>query len=59
MKNQIILAGGSGFIGQSLAPILGTKGHEMVVLTRSPSRHEGAVNYVQWNGKMTVRTNGG
>ena len=51
MKNQIILAGGSGFIGQSLAPILEAKGYEVVVLTRSPSRHEGAVNYVQWNGK--------
>jgi len=53
MKNQIILAGGSGFIGKSLAPILGAKGYEVVVLTRSPSRREGAVHYVQWNGQTT------
>ena len=51
MKNQIILAGGSGFIGQSLAPLLGANGYEVAVLTRSSSHHKGAVRYVQWNGK--------
>jgi uncharacterized protein len=50
MNNRIILAGGSGFIGQSLSPLLLAKGYKVSVLTRSPSHQRGAVNYVQWNG---------
>jgi uncharacterized protein (TIGR01777 family) len=53
MKDQIILAGGSGFIGQSLASPLVAKGYDVVVLTRSPSHQNGAVRYVQWDGKTT------
>jgi uncharacterized protein YbjT (DUF2867 family) len=35
MKPRIVLAGGSGFIGQSLSPPLVSKNYEIVVLTRS------------------------
>jgi Predicted nucleoside-diphosphate sugar epimerase len=34
MKPRIVLAGGSGFIGQSLSPPLVSKNYEIVVLTR-------------------------
>jgi uncharacterized protein (TIGR01777 family) len=51
MKTRIILAGGSGFIGQSLAPLLLAKDDDVVVLTRSPSHQEGAIRHVQWDGK--------
>jgi uncharacterized protein len=50
-RNKIILAGGSGFIGQSLAPLLLTKRYQLSVLTRSPSHQEGVVDHVQWDGK--------
>ena len=51
MKNQIILAGGSGFIGQSLASVLIKKDYGVIVLTRSPSHQEGGVRHVQWDGQ--------
>lgn len=51
MKNQIILAGGSGFIGQSLVSPLLAKGYRVVVLTRSPSHEDRAIQYAQWDGK--------
>lgn len=51
MKRRIILAGGSGFIGQSLSPLLLAKNYEVVVLTRVTSHQEGAVSHLQWDGK--------
>jgi uncharacterized protein (TIGR01777 family) len=51
MKRRIILAGGSGFIGQSLSLLLLAKYYEIVVLTRAASHQEGAVSHVQWDGK--------
>ena len=50
MKTQIILAGGSGFIGESLAPVLLAKDYEVIVLSRTPSHQKGAVRFVQWDG---------
>jgi uncharacterized protein (TIGR01777 family) len=46
MKPRIILAGGSGFIGQSLTPFLLARDYEIVVLTREASHDR----FVQWNG---------
>ena len=51
MKSRIVLAGGSGFIGQSLSPFLLSKNYEVIVLTRAESDHRGAVRYVHWDGK--------
>src|SRR2546425_9832739 len=51
MKTRIILAGGSGFLGRSLSPVLLSKGCEVVVLTRERSQDAGAVRYVQWDGR--------
>ena len=34
---KIVIAGGTGFLGQSLARALAADGHEVVILTRRPS----------------------
>lgn len=47
MSGRVILAGGSGFLGQSLAAHLAKLGYESVVLTRSTRNRPG---YVQWDG---------
>jgi uncharacterized protein len=51
MKPRIILAGGSGFIGQSLSPFLVSKNYEVVVLTRGRSDHHGSIREAHWDGK--------
>src|SRR5438552_2915937 len=51
MKSRIVLAGGSGFIGQSLWPFLISKNYEVIVLTRAESDQHGAVRKAHWDGK--------
>ena len=51
MKPRIILAGGSGFVGQSLSPFLVSRNCEVIVLTRAESDHRGAVRNAHWDGK--------
>lgn len=46
---RIVLAGGSGFIGQALAKALLVRGYEVVVLTRSPQPRTG-FREVEWDG---------
>jgi uncharacterized protein len=48
---RIILAGGSGFVGQALAPVLVAKGYDVVGLGRSAAHRKDGVDYLQWNGK--------
>lgn len=48
---RIILAGGSGFVGQALAPVLVAKGYHVVVLGRSAAHRKDGVDYLQWDGK--------
>ncbi len=50
MKRRIILAGGSGFLGQMLVRHFATCGDEVVLLTRKPSG-ESAVREVAWDGE--------
>jgi uncharacterized protein (TIGR01777 family) len=50
MKPRILLAGGSGFIGQALSRLLLSKNYEVVVLTRAPSHQEDVVRHVHWDG---------
>jgi uncharacterized protein len=50
-KRRVVLAGGSGFLGRSLAKKLLKKNYEVLVLTRTPhERKDGAVE-IAWNGK--------
>ncbi len=51
---RIVITGGSGLIGSALARELGSSGHEVVVLTRDPSRVgtlPPGTRAVQWDGK--------
>jgi uncharacterized protein (TIGR01777 family) len=48
---RIILAGGSGFVGQALAPVLVAKDYDVVVLGRSAAHRKDEVDYLQWDGK--------
>ncbi|HVD99936.1 MAG TPA: TIGR01777 family oxidoreductase [Cytophagaceae bacterium] len=51
MYNKIILAGGTGFIGDFLQEYFRDKAKEIVVLTRSQARREGNITYHTWDGK--------
>src|SRR4051794_34858762 len=50
-SKKVVLAGGSGFLGQSLANALLERGYEVVILTRSPSAVREGIQYVQWDGE--------
>ena len=38
MNTRLILAGGSGFLGQILADMVSERGHDVVILTPLPGR---------------------
>jgi uncharacterized protein (TIGR01777 family) len=46
---QIVIAGGSGFLGRPLTRELMAKGHAVTVLTRGASREDRGVRYITWN----------
>jgi uncharacterized protein len=48
---RIILAGGSGFLGQALAEHFQTAGHDIVILTRSPRAATRTARTVAWDGR--------
>ncbi len=50
MSKRIILAGGSGFLGQTLAKELLVRNFEVVVLTRAPRERSDGVREVKWDG---------
>lgn len=50
-KRRVVLAGGSGFLGQSLVPKLLLRSCEVVVLTRSPQQRNDGAREVAWNGR--------
>src|SRR5258708_28269533 len=50
MQETVILAGGSGFLGQILARLLAHEGYSVVVLTRTPQRGS-AVRSIEWDGR--------
>ena len=51
MKQQIVIAGGSGFIGRALTGRLVSADYEVVVLSRAPSPARANVLFVQWDGR--------
>jgi uncharacterized protein (TIGR01777 family) len=51
LSAKVVIAGGSGFIGQSLAKTFLSKDYEVVILTRSPSGQREGMSFVQWDGK--------
>src|SRR6059058_3236490 len=50
---RIVLAGGSGFLGQRLGRALVARGDDVIILTRSPDSGPArdGVTYVRWDGK--------
>ena len=48
---KIVIAGGSGFLGQILTEYLTDRGVEIVVLTRGANEQKNGANYVNWNGR--------
>lgn len=50
MNRKIVLAGGSGFLGKSLADFLISKGYQVVILSRGIPKQEGKIKYLQWDG---------
>ena len=51
MRQKIILAGGSGFLGQALAEELIKRNYDIFILSRSPKKSEANVQYEEWDGK--------
>ncbi len=51
MKRRIVVAGGSGFLGQALTRALLSKGYEVIILSRSASRESNDLRQLQWDGK--------
>lgn len=49
--NKLILAGGTGFLGQAIVNRFSKKGTEIIVFSRGESRTIDNVKYVQWDGK--------
>ena len=47
----VVISGGSGFIGQTLASALESKGYRVVILTRNATRFQGKGTAVDWDGK--------
>ena len=50
MNNKIIIAGGSGFLGQALTSALVERGYEVIVLGRGAAGRRGGVEHLQWDG---------
>lgn len=45
---DILITGGTGFIGSHLTKLLKDEGHDLTILTRSESKRENGIHYVQW-----------
>jgi uncharacterized protein (TIGR01777 family) len=50
-RKRIVVAGGSGFLGQALASHFSKEGWEVVILARSPNTSEQAVREVAWDAR--------
>ncbi|WP_342506308.1 TIGR01777 family oxidoreductase [Sporosarcina sp. FSL K6-2383] len=45
---KIVIAGGSGFIGQKLTTFLLNEGHDIIILSRKEKKGTNNISYVQW-----------
>jgi len=50
MADRVVLPGGSGFLGRSLAHYFVSQGREVVILSRQASRTEPGVRWTPWDG---------
>lgn len=54
MKDKVLIAGGSGLVGQRLSQLLVENGYEVVVLSRSKKKQSGQTKFVFWNPKENI-----
>lgn len=52
ITGRVVIAGGSGFLGRSLARFLGERGADVVILSRRPPRAEGPWRHVPWDARV-------
>ena len=45
---KIAITGGTGLVGRALTKLLIEKGHQVIILTRSPKQDEKSITYVEW-----------
>lgn len=50
-RKTIILAGGTGFIGEALEARLLASNYDVVVLSRNPDKHRGSGRCLKWDGR--------
>jgi nucleoside-diphosphate-sugar epimerase len=50
-RGPVVITGGSGFLGLSLATHLASKGWSAVILSRRPPRREGPWRHVSWDAR--------
>jgi uncharacterized protein len=53
MNPRIVIAGGSGFLGNALAKYFCARGSEVVILTRNPRSQPGTAREACWDGATT------
>ncbi|WP_354698751.1 Epimerase family protein [Paraconexibacter sp. AEG42_29] len=50
-KERVVIAGGSGFLGVSLAHVLAAAGRDVVILSRTPPPVSGPWRHARWDGR--------
>lgn len=50
MRKKVVLAGGSGFLGNALASALIQRDYDVVILTRGGEQVKNQIRYVHWDG---------
>lgn len=51
MKKKIIIAGGTGFLGQLIAKDFLNKNYDVIILTRRKSETKNNIKYINWDAK--------
>lgn len=58
MKKNVLISGGSGFIGSHLTGLLISKGYSVSILSRSDKQNNGDIFYYKWDvAKQTIDEN--
>jgi uncharacterized protein (TIGR01777 family) len=58
MKKNVLISGGSGFIGSHLASLLVSKGYSVSILSRTEKQNREGISYYKWDvAKMTIDEN--
>ncbi|MCU0444064.1 MAG: TIGR01777 family oxidoreductase [Microscillaceae bacterium] len=50
-RKKIVIAGGSGFLGEAMAKYFLAKGYEVLIIARQNPQYSEKIQYAQWDGK--------